>query len=152
MTSAELKTLRESLGLPVSFLATQANVQRRTVEYWESGRNKVPEDVSILIINIENNFAQIVENIIGLVKEKMPSDVALIRYKTDEDLWKFRPDFKQLPATAHAALISRCRRELWKIGIKSIIEYMIPDEYLKWLNGRSDSEDLRAEWALSLPY
>ena len=40
MTSAELKTLRESLGLPVQWLAERANVQRRSVEYWEAGRSK----------------------------------------------------------------------------------------------------------------
>ena len=40
MTSAELKTLRESPGLPVQWLAERANVQRRTVEYWKPAAQK----------------------------------------------------------------------------------------------------------------
>ena len=43
MTSAELKTTRESLGLTADWLAKKAGVQLRTVRYWESGRNAVRE-------------------------------------------------------------------------------------------------------------
>lgn len=58
MTPAELKTLRESLGLPVQWLAERANVQRRSVEYWEAGRSKVPDDVAELMLQIDAQFAE----------------------------------------------------------------------------------------------
>ncbi len=47
MTPAELKTLRESsLGLSAQWLADRAGVLQRSVQYWEAGRSRVPEDVA----------------------------------------------------------------------------------------------------------
>jgi DNA-binding XRE family transcriptional regulator len=54
MTSAELKTLRESLGLSVSWLAAQVGVNERTVNYWESGKTSVPAKVAGLVLGLEN--------------------------------------------------------------------------------------------------
>ena len=53
MTPAELKTIRESLGLTVQWLADRAGVKLRTVQYWESGRSGVPADVSELLLRID---------------------------------------------------------------------------------------------------
>lgn len=58
MTSAQLKALRESLGLSQQWLADQSNVQKRTVAYWESGRNQVPEDVSDIILSAAKDAAK----------------------------------------------------------------------------------------------
>ena len=46
MTPAELKTVREACGLPQSWLAHRAQVNERTVRYWESGKSSVPDDVA----------------------------------------------------------------------------------------------------------
>lgn len=155
MTPAELKTIRESLGLTLQWLADQAQVKMRTAQYWESGRSAVPDDVAQMLIGLDEQFWQLIADYLEQVKEiadengSLPEEIVLLRYRTDADLWKFHPDFQPIPASAHAALLSRMRRKLWEIGVPSIIEYMEPAEYLAWLDGREDSEELRSEWALS---
>lgn len=155
MTPAELKTIRESLGLPLQWVADQARVKLRTAQYWESGRSAVPQDVAEMLNGLDDQFWQLVAQYLEQVKSVadqqgvLPEEVVLIRYKTDADLWQFHPDFRPLPASAHAALLSRLRRKLWEAGVHSVIEYMEPAEYKKWLNGREDSEALRSEWALN---
>lgn len=155
MTPAELKTIRESLGLPLQWVATQAKVQLRTAQYWESGKTPVPDDVAQMMIGLDEQFWQLVADYLTQVKEiadessSLPEEIVLLRYRTDADLWRFHPDFRPIPASAHAALLSRMRRKLWEIGVPSIIEYMEPAEYKEWLGKRKDNEELRSEWALS---
>jgi len=155
MTPAELKTIRESLGLPLQWVADQAHVQLRTAQYWEQGRTAVPQDVAKLIQDLDEQFWQLVADYLEQIKEiaeeegALPEEIVLIRYRTDADLWEFQPDFRPIPASSHAALISRTRRALWEIGVPSIIEYMDPEDYRAWLDGREDDEVMRSNWALS---
>ncbi len=53
MIGATLKTLREALCLPVSWLAAVCGVQERTVRSWESGTAPVPQDVSGKVEQLE---------------------------------------------------------------------------------------------------
>lgn len=129
MTPAELKTHREALGLTVGWLAAQAGVGERTVRYWESGRNQVPDDVAWLIQRIEAQTRRMVENALAQVEEVTalkggePEVVDLRRYGTDADLWKSHPGCKPLPATWHASVLARVVRELEARGIPAVIEY-----------------------------
>lgn len=154
MTPAELKTIRESLGLPLQWVADQARVKLRTAQYWEQGRFAVPDDVAQMLIGLDDQLWQLVARYLEQVKavaddqDALPEEIVLLRYRTDNDLWKFYPDFRPIPASTHATLISRLRRRLWEIGVPSIIEYMEPAEYRAWLGARADSEDLRSQWAL----
>lgn len=154
MTSAELKTIRESLGLPIQWVADQARVQLRTAQYWESGRNQVPADVANMLSDLDEKLwsavAEVLKQVQSLADQSgaMPEQIALIRYRNDADLWTFRPDFRPMPVGTHAALLSRVRRKLWEIGVPSVIEYMEPETYKIWLSGRQDNEELRAQWAL----
>ena len=153
MTAAELKTLRESLGLTTQWVADQAGVKLRTAQYWEmGGRMAVPGDVAEMLIAIDQQIDNAVTKSIDLVKEVSkkngyPKEVALVRYRNNDDLWQFKPDMKPLPASSHAVLLSRTRRALWAINIHSIIEYMEPEEYLGWLGKKKDTEITRALWA-----
>ena len=129
MTPAELKTIRESLGLPVQWLAERANVQRRTVEYWEAGRSPVPSDAAALILKIDGQFAEATRQALAVVDEQTekqgqpPETVRLYRYRDDAELWQARPDMRGLPVTAHAALLARVRSALLARGQSVAIEY-----------------------------
>ena len=129
MTSAELKTLRESLGLPVQWLSERANVQRRSVEYWEAGRSRVPADVAELLLQIDAQFAEATRQALAVVDEQTakqgrpPKTVRLYRYRDDAALWEARPDMRGLPVTAHAALLARVRIALQDRGQSVAIEY-----------------------------
>lgn len=129
MTPAELKTLRESLGLPVQWLAERVGVQRRSVEYWESGRSRVPDDVATLLLQLDAQFAESTRQALAVVADQTathgapPETVHLYRYRDEAALWAARPDMQGLPVTAHAALLARVRVALLALGQRVSIEY-----------------------------
>ena len=117
MTPAELKTLREACGLPQSWLAHQAQVNERTVRYWESGKSSVPNDVAALIARIDAQLDTAARGALDQAQalataHGAPQEVTLYRYDTDAELWERRPDMAGLPVTCHAALLARARRLL----------------------------------------
>ena len=155
MTPAELKTMREAIGLSVPDLAAFANnVQERTVRYWESGRNQVPNDVDTLVMGISQlldaRANELAEGIRELIKQNGPLEgpFVLIRYKENADLWHFEPRWKSLPTAAHGAFLTRCRVALADLGVATRIVYMDPPAYFQWLNGRQDSAVMRINWAM----
>lgn len=154
MTAAELKTLRESLGLTLKWVADQAGVKLRTAQYWEQGENQVPADVAEMLKNVNNQLWAMVEQTSETIKEAIkehgsPAQIDLVRYRTDADLWRFQPEFSPLPATCHGMLLSRIMREIDFLPVRII--YMQPENYEAWLNGRKDSSELRARWASEQP-
>ena len=129
MTPAELKTIRESLGLSAQWLADRAGVLQRSVQYWEAGRSRVPEDVAELVLRIDAQFAEATRQALGVVDEQavkqgqLPETVRLYRYRDDAALWAARPDMHGLPVTAHASLLARVRMALLARGHAVVIEY-----------------------------
>lgn len=129
MTPAELKTLRESLGLTAQWLADRAGVKLRTVQYWEAGRTAVPADVSEMLTRIDAQFTEATRQALAVVDEQTqkqghpPETVRLYRYRDDAALWQARPDMAGLPVTAHAALLARVRLALLARGQDVVIEY-----------------------------
>lgn len=155
MTSAEFKTVRESLGLTAQWIAEHCpnrdggrGVQLRSVQYWEAGRTAVPADVADWLVGIEAGISQAVAQALAVVAKAPPVGfVALVRYRTDADLWQFRQDFRPLPAACHAMLLGRLRAALAEREVLSRIVFMEPDQYVTWLAGRTDTEAMRAAWA-----
>lgn len=128
MTPAELKTYREALGLPVSWVADAAGVQRRTVEYWESGKSPVPQDVAEMIRGLDLIQKNSAEQALRVAVEQrelrgQPGKVTLKRYRHDAALWDGRPDMKGFPVTFHAQILSRARILLEEAGFSVELLY-----------------------------
>jgi DNA-binding transcriptional regulator YiaG len=129
MTSAELKTIRESLGLSAQWLADRAGVLQRSVQYWEAGRSRVPDDVAELLLQIDAQFAEATRQALAVVDEqtakqgRQPETVRLYRYRDEAALHAARPDMAGLPVTAHASLLARVRLALLARGQVVVIEY-----------------------------
>ncbi len=149
MTPAEFKTLRESLGLSAQWLADRAGVALRTVQYWEAGRRaRIPADVCAILTEIDDKFERAVALALEIyIKSGAPPKVTLLRYSSDADLWRYRPDMAGLPAAAHAALLARTRRALTAHGARVSIVYMDSPAARAWLAGRPDSPGHRAALA-----
>lgn len=159
MNGAELKTLREACGLSVPDMArlavsprTGESVGERTVRYWEAGSVPIPDDVAATIGKMDADFSTIANQALDAWREAVqtsghPEAVYLVRYRENEDLWRFWPTMKGMPATCHGALINRARLLLVAAGAQVRIVWMEPGEYSQWLNGRKDSELLRSMWA-----
>ena len=117
MNAAELKTLREACGLSQEWLAQRANVNQRTVRYWESGKSTVPDDAARIISELDVTLSRAAQEALtqarslALVHGKAET-VTLFRYASDAELWARRKDMAGLPATCHAALLARARRLL----------------------------------------
>jgi len=109
--------------------------------------------VALMLARIDAQYERAVDEALAAYRDQPnpPETVVLLRYRTDADLWHFRPDMKPLPASSHAALLSRLRRALWTAGVPSVIEYMDTGEYLAWLGARQDSEAMRAAWSAGSP-
>lgn len=154
MTPAELKTLREKWGLSLNWLAKAGGVQLRSAQYWESGKRDVPEDVAALMTIVDMRLWEIVDRSVEFVLslDPRPECVVLIRYKTDEDLHKYRPDMVDFPARAHAMILARSQEAFDVEGIAVKIVYLDPEPYEAWLKltQKTDSEQTRAEWASTL--
>ena len=130
MSPAELKTLRESLGLTAQWLADQSGVRLRTVQYWESGeRQSVPDDVQALLRCIDAMHQRAAETAVAQVREvakqagALPETIELARYRTDAELWNAHPDYRPMPVTCHAAMLARTAQALRAAGISSTIDY-----------------------------
>jgi DNA-binding transcriptional regulator YiaG len=129
MTPAELKTLREALGLSQAHLAHLAGVQERTVRHWEAGRNAAPPDVAAMLANIDASIDRQVQQALATARELIaqaghaPDCIDLLRYRTDADLWAAHPDYAPLPVTTHAAMLARTRRALADLHVASRIVY-----------------------------
>lgn len=62
MTPAEFKATRESLHLPVSWLADRWGVRRHSVDRWEDGSRSIPEDLGRDLEALEAQAAMLVED------------------------------------------------------------------------------------------
>lgn len=153
MTGAELKSDVEALGLTSQWLADHFNVQKRTVDYWMSGRFRVPDDVAQFVAAQETKVQSIIQramaSVDALTADRLdaPEIIGLVRYRTDAELWRHHPDMIGVPASYHAATISRVRRALWARGLPSVIVWMDEPVYVAWRAGEPDSPEARQRWA-----
>lgn len=153
MTGAELKSDVEALGLTSQWLAVRFGVQKRSVDYWMSGRSRVPDDVAQFVAAQETKVQGIIERAMLSVdaltagRQNAPDMIGLVRYRTDADLWHYHPDMIGFPASHHAATLSRVRRALWARRLPSVIVWMDNSAYAAWRAGEPDSPEARQSWA-----
>ena len=123
MGPAELKTIRESLGLSARWLADRAGVLQRSVQYWEAAAAAVPEDVADLILRIDAQFTESDaagagggRRADGQAGPPARNRAAVPLSGRRRALHAARPDMSGLPVTAHAALLARVRLALLARG------------------------------------
>ena len=146
MNGALFRSLRECLGLSRAWVALKAGVQERTVEYWESGKKEPPLDIVENLIELDFAFE---ENSQRIADDKESGSV-LVRFKTDEDLGRFLPEYKSLTAVSHASFVFRTYCKMRLLKKKVGIEYVDCDAYFAWLNGRKSTSSLLDEWAMDV--
>lgn len=151
MTAAEFRTLREALGLTVEACCRIFAVADRTIRRWDSGRLPVPDGVARQLLQIDADYDQAARDTVrrALASGKIEHALA-VRYRTDEDLARYRPDMRLLGTQAHGALVDRVRRALLAAGLPAPrLVWLDPDDYDAWRGRRPDSEPLRVLWAAS---
>lgn len=149
MTPAAFTILRESLGLPIPWLAEQCGVGERTARYWGTGRSAIPDDAIHLLVDLEAVAATAAHQALVSIEQQIKlhgrtaEPVLLVAYRTDAELWQYRPDMEGLPAQFHRAILGRVRVLAAHIGVEVVAEWLDAEAYQAWLKAKNqhDSEE-----------
>lgn len=109
MTDAELKVVREWLGLSGDWLAGHLGVSPRTVRHWEYGRHPIPDGVRLAVEALE----QTTEDFVSGVAAQLVGvpDAVVITYRNDAEYHAAHPEVV-FPASWHRAATVRVARRV----------------------------------------
>lgn len=109
MTDAELRVVREWLGLTTRWLADHLGVAERTVHRWENGASPIPDGVRLAVERIEEQTANVVTAAVATLNDAR--DAAMLTYRTDADYRAHHPE-QPWPASWHRAVAARIAHEV----------------------------------------
>lgn len=109
MTPAELKTIRESLGLSVPQLTAMLRVSERAVRFWEDGRFTIPDGVADTLGGMQRDLGRLADALIEHLRAK--GGPVLHVYRSDADYHDADPN-SPYPASWHRAAAARVLRAL----------------------------------------
>lgn len=109
MSAAEMRVVREFLGLTTLWLSEKLGVAERTIHRWESGVSPIPEGVRLTLEKLEVDTAQIVSTSIDAFNDL--STPRALTYRTDADYREHHPE-AAYPASWHRATIARVAQEV----------------------------------------
>ncbi|MBE4761818.1 helix-turn-helix domain-containing protein [Streptomyces caniscabiei] len=114
MTPAELKVVREFLGLTGDWLAAHLGVSPRTVRHWEQGKYAIPDGVRLEVENLEARTGEFV----GAIVEKLMDvpDPGVLTYRDDAEYHAAHPGIP-FPASWHRAVVARVAQEVPALSI-----------------------------------
>lgn len=114
MTAAELRVVREFLGLTPEWLAEHLNVTGRTVRHWERSKYHIPDGVRLEIEDLEYRTGTFVSGVIEQLMD-LP-DPAVVTYRSDAEYHAAHPDVP-FPASWHRAVVARVAQEVPGLSI-----------------------------------
>lgn len=106
MTDAELRVLREHLGMTGDALAAYLDVSDRTVRHWEAGKYAIPAGVATTVRALAADTRDAVDELAAQLLTH-PEPAAVV-YRTDAEYWAAEPT-AQLPASWQRAVVGRVR-------------------------------------------
>ena len=155
LTGAELQTLREGLHLTRDDLAALAGVQARTVKHWENGRSGVPGDVANMVQGFDRQATQAARATLASIgtSSTVNGATVFLRYRSTEDLNHYEPTLKGLPASVHAAIVSRVRLGLQLVANDQAqalrVVWFDPADFEAWRTAHQQprTPTTRQQWA-----
>lgn len=114
MTPAELKVVREFLGLSGDWLAHHLGVSPRTVRHWEAGTYPIPDGVRLEVEDLEHRTGEFIGGVVGALLD-LP-DPGVVTYRTDADYHAAHPGVP-FPAPWHRAVVARVALEVPALSI-----------------------------------
>lgn len=105
MTPAEIRSIREHLGLSHTELAAFLSVDVRSVRRWEAGQQYIHDDNAESIRKLVDITGTAVrQRVINLRPRTNPT---MVVYRFDEDMWAAHPEYAPLPARWHRIIAAR---------------------------------------------
>lgn len=117
MDPAELRMVREYLGLTNEVLAGILGIRNDTVRRWETGRDPIPYRIREEIEAIEERTAVAVGELIDVLNDAGDPVVGI--YPSDADLHAARPDMSHLSARWWRHVVARACQEVPGVQIKT---------------------------------
>ncbi len=109
MSGAELRVVREHIGLTVDWLAAHLHVAPRSIHRWEAGERDIPDGIRDAVETLE---ARTAEHVTAAVEACNTSrDPALATYRTDGEYRAHHPELTW-PASWHRAVVARVAQEV----------------------------------------
>lgn len=110
VTPAELRCLREFLGLPPVWLADRLNVRERTLHRWEAAVIPIPDGVAVEVEALANDAGDIVDALVQQYEKSGGGE--LVTYRTDEDYRSVGDLGLIYPASWHRAIAARVAEQV----------------------------------------
>lgn len=86
LTGAEVRTIREGLGVTAEWLAYHLGIQPRTIQRWEAGRNAIAEFAADELLLLEAQAAeQVADHVEAFTDAEVP--LVLVIDDTVDDSW-----------------------------------------------------------------
>lgn len=114
MTDAEMRVIRESLGLTPEWLAAYLDVAARTVRHWEQGKYAIPDGVRLIVEGLEVQTGAFVGSTVVQLMD-VP-DPAVVTYRSDAEYHAAHPEV-EFPASWHRAVLARVALEVPGLSI-----------------------------------
>ena len=109
MSAAELRCLREWLGLTTRWLADHLGVAERSIHRWEGGVREVPEGVAAEVLRLSEITYGVLNGLIDQLLD-VP-EPGVYTYMSDADYRSHHPE-QDWPASWHRALCARLADEV----------------------------------------
>lgn len=152
LTAEEYKAIRKFLGLTQQEAAIFHKVQNiHTIKRWERGESWVSElacnKITDLLKKIQWSISQAIKQYQDF-PYKSELEVVLITYP-ERCLSRFVPNWGDLPASVHNAMIVHTYTALKELGANVGIVEFNPQDYFTYLaaNNMTDNQASRSAWA-----
>ena len=110
MTAAEIRVVTEFLGLSQRDLAAVLGVGERWVRKWFRGERAVPDGARREIEAIEAATGRAVGELVSALRDA--SDVGVVVYRRDDEMWAARPEWEPYPASWWRMVAARAAQEV----------------------------------------
>lgn len=110
MTAAELRVILGWLGLRQRDAARLLGVHERTVRHWLAGATRIPDGVRVEVEEWESATARAVGELVQGIYGRRAQGVHT--YRTDEVMWRERPEIEPWPASWWDQVVARAAHEV----------------------------------------
>lgn len=114
MTPAELKVVREFLGVSGEWLAGHLKVSARTVRHWEEAKYPIPDGMRLAVEDLEARTAEFIGGAVRQLND-LP-DTTIATYRNDVEYHAAHPEI-HFPASWHRRVCARIAQEVPGLSI-----------------------------------
>jgi hypothetical protein len=141
--------------LEAAWVAQQLGLPEQHGRGWDLGQPPAPADA----VRLLQRVATLTDELLQAAEQNAPpgpialdTEICLVQYLTDSDLWSAHPGFQPLPASWHSHVLTRMAGKLRQRGLQVRLVPFDAQAFATWLgSNRPVGEETRTEWAALQP-